>query len=93
MAQRQLRSESKQQRKTNYVIHLVKQTWLLPESLANAGQQRRQQIVLDKLEAERLDRIRNPSRFIIITMDQGMRQGTGHGTNNRPVWGSPLARS
>lgn len=45
------------------IIHLVKQAWLLPQSLANAGKQWRRQVVLDKLEAERLDRIRNPSKY------------------------------
>ena len=46
------------------IIQLVKQAWLLPQSLVNAGQQRRRQVVLDKLEAERLDRIRNPSKYL-----------------------------
>jgi len=43
---------------------LVKQAWLLPRSLAKAGKDRRRQIVLDELEAERLDRIRNPSKYL-----------------------------
>jgi len=46
------------------IIHLVKQAWLLPRSLANAGKQRRRRVVLDELEAERLDRIRNPSKYL-----------------------------
>jgi hypothetical protein len=46
------------------IIHLVKQAWLLPRSLANACRQRQRQIVLDELEAERLDRIRNPSKYL-----------------------------
>jgi len=45
------------------IVHLVKQAWSLPQSLANAGKDRRRQIVLDELEAERLDRIRNPSKY------------------------------
>jgi len=45
------------------IVHLVKQAWFLPRSLANAGKDRRQQIVRDELEAERLDRIRNPSKY------------------------------
>jgi hypothetical protein len=45
------------------IFHLVKQAWSLPRSLANAGKDRRRQIVLDELEAERLDRIRNPSKY------------------------------
>jgi hypothetical protein len=46
------------------IIHLFKQAWLLPRSLANAGKDRRRQIVLDELEAERLDRIRNPAKYL-----------------------------
>jgi hypothetical protein len=46
------------------IFHLVKQAWLLPRSLANAAKDRRRQIVLDELEAERLDRIRNPSKYL-----------------------------
>jgi hypothetical protein len=45
------------------ISHLLKQAWLLPRSLANAGKDKRRQIVLDELEAERLDRIRNPSKY------------------------------
>jgi hypothetical protein len=44
--------------------HLVKLAWLLPQSLALALKQRRRQIVLNELEAERLDRIRNPSKYL-----------------------------
>jgi len=46
------------------VIHLVKQAWLLPRTLAKAGKDRRRQNILDELEAERLDRIRNPSKYL-----------------------------
>ena len=46
------------------IIHLIKQAWLLPHSLANAGKDRRRRIVLDELEAERLDRIRNPWKYL-----------------------------
>ena len=45
-------------------LQLVKQAWLLPQSVANAVKQRRRQIVLNELEAERLDRIRNPSKYL-----------------------------
>jgi hypothetical protein len=44
-------------------IQLAKQAWLLPQSIANAVQQRRQKIVLKELEIERLDRICNPSKY------------------------------
>ena len=46
------------------IIRLIKQAWLLPRSLANAGKERRRQSVLDELEAERLDRLRNPSKYL-----------------------------
>ena len=46
------------------IIHLVKQVWLLPQSVVIAVKQRRRQIVLNELEAERLDRIRNPSKYL-----------------------------
>lgn len=46
------------------IIHLAKQAWLLPQTVANAVRQRRQQVVLNELEVERLDRIRNPSKYL-----------------------------
>ena len=46
------------------LIQLVKQVWLLPQTIANAVNQRRRQVVLDEHEAERLDRIRNPSKYL-----------------------------
>jgi type IV secretory pathway VirB4 component len=46
------------------IIQLVKQVLFLPQSVANAVQQRRRQIVLNELEAERLDRIRNPLKYL-----------------------------
>jgi len=45
------------------LIQLVKQACLLPQTLANAIKARRQQIVLNEREVERLDRIRNPSKY------------------------------
>lgn len=45
------------------IFQLARQVWLLPQSIADAVQQRRQKIVLKELEAERLDRIRNPSKY------------------------------
>ena len=45
-------------------LQLVKQVWLLPQSVANAVKQRQRQVVLNELEAERLDRIRNPSKYL-----------------------------
>jgi len=46
------------------IIQRVKQAWLLPQTIANAVKQRRRQAVRDELEAERLDRIRNPSKYL-----------------------------
>ncbi len=45
-------------------IQWVRQVWFFPQSVANAFKQRRQQAVLNDLEAERLDRIRNPSKYL-----------------------------
>ena len=46
------------------IFQLVKQTWLLPQSIVYAVRQRRRQVVRNELEAERLDRIRNPSKYL-----------------------------
>jgi hypothetical protein len=45
------------------VILLVKQALFVPQTVALALQQRRRQILLDKQEVERLDRLRNPSNY------------------------------
>jgi len=45
------------------IIHLVKQAWSLPQTFANAIKQRQRQIILNEREVERLDRIRNPSKY------------------------------
>ena len=46
------------------ILQRVKQVWLLPQSVANAVNQRRRQVVLNEHEAERLDRIRNPLKYL-----------------------------
>jgi hypothetical protein len=46
------------------LIQLVKQVWFLPQSIAQAVQHRRLLAVRNGLEAERLDRIRNPSKYL-----------------------------
>jgi hypothetical protein len=46
------------------ILQLVKQIWFLPQSFANAVKLRRQRIVWNEHEAERLDRIRNPSKYL-----------------------------
>jgi hypothetical protein len=45
------------------IFNLVKQAWLLPQTIALALQQRRRQITRHQFETERLDRIRNPSKY------------------------------
>ena len=46
------------------LIHLVKQIWLLPRTLMNAVEERQRRAALEVDEAERLDRIRNPSKYL-----------------------------
>ena len=46
------------------IIQMLKQVWLLPQTVGNAIKQRRRQVVLDEHEVERLDRIRNPSKYL-----------------------------
>jgi len=46
------------------VLQLLKQVLLFPQSVTNAFKQRRRQVVLNEHEAERLDRIRNSSKYL-----------------------------
>jgi hypothetical protein len=46
------------------IAQFAKQVWLLPPSLARAVKQKRGQMARNKLEAERLDRIRNPDKYL-----------------------------
>jgi hypothetical protein len=43
---------------------LFKQAWLFPHAVAVALKQWRRQFARHALEAERLDRIRNPSKYL-----------------------------
>jgi len=45
-------------------LTIVGWAWFLPQSVANAVKQRRRLAVRNELEAERLDRIRNPSKYL-----------------------------
>lgn len=45
------------------VIQLVKQAWLFPKTVVVALKLRWRQVVPNKHEVERLDRIRNPSKY------------------------------
>jgi hypothetical protein len=46
------------------LIQLIKQAWLFPQSVSNAVKQRQRRGVRNELEAERLDRILNPSKYL-----------------------------
>jgi hypothetical protein len=46
------------------LVQLAKQAWALPQSISTALKQRQRRTLLHELEAERLDRIRNPSKYI-----------------------------
>ena len=45
------------------IVNLFKQAWLLPQTVALALQQRQRNLARQLSEAERLDRIRNPSKY------------------------------
>jgi len=45
------------------IVYLVKQAWLLPQTVPLALQQRRRKLARQQFETERLDRIRNPSKY------------------------------
>ena len=48
-------------------MNVLKLIWLtvihLPQNIVNLFKQRQRQIILNELEVERLDRIRNPSKY------------------------------
>jgi hypothetical protein len=46
------------------IVQLVKQAWLLPQSIANAVAQRRRRTLRNEREVERLDRIRCPHKYL-----------------------------
>jgi hypothetical protein len=46
------------------IVQWVKQAWLLPQTIAEAVKKRQRQTVFHKNEIERLDRIRNPSKYL-----------------------------
>lgn len=46
------------------LIHLSRQVWELPRIISDAIKLRQQRRVSDEFEAERLDRIRNPSKYL-----------------------------
>ena len=46
------------------IVNAVKQIWLLPQTVSLALQQKRRQFARQQFETERLDRIRNPSKYL-----------------------------
>ena len=44
---------------------LFKRAWRLSRSIAAAPQRNQEELALDLREAERLDRIRNPSKYLV----------------------------
>ena len=44
-------------------VEIVRQIWRLPQTIARFCKRRQQQVIFDKQEVERLDRIRNPSKY------------------------------
>jgi hypothetical protein len=45
------------------MVQLAKRVCRIPQMIVNAGKQRQRQVILNKREAERLDRICNPSKY------------------------------
>ena len=45
------------------IVNALKEAWLLPKTIPIALQQRRRRLAQQQLEAERLDRIRNPAKY------------------------------
>ena len=46
------------------IVQMAKAAWSLPKTIANAMKQRQQRTTMKHLNAERLDRIRNPSKYL-----------------------------
>jgi len=46
------------------LLELGKQICLLPRAIVNGLKQRQEQVELNERETERLDRIRNPSKYL-----------------------------
>jgi hypothetical protein len=46
------------------IVQLIKQVCLLPQTITEAFRERGQRTVRNEAEAERIDRIRNPSKYL-----------------------------
>jgi hypothetical protein len=47
-----------------FVVQLAKQVWTFPKAIATCFRNWRQQAAWNEAEAERLDRIRHPSKYL-----------------------------
>jgi hypothetical protein len=45
------------------IVQLGKQVWALPQAIAHTLKQRRRQMAPNEQELDRLDRLRNPSKY------------------------------
>lgn len=45
-------------------IKLIQAAWFLPKTISNAVKQRKQRMIMKEFQAERLDRIRNPRKYL-----------------------------
>jgi len=45
------------------LMQLLRQIWMLPQSIADALRLRQQRAIVNELETERLDRIRHPEKY------------------------------
>ena len=61
---RDLRSKHPLKLVWHWLTRLGKQVLAFPQSIALAAQEKRRQSVLNELEAERIDRICNPSKYL-----------------------------
>jgi hypothetical protein len=46
------------------IVELAKQAWSFPQTVAASFRKRRHRTEVNEVEAERLDRIRNPSKYL-----------------------------
>jgi hypothetical protein len=46
------------------ILHRLKQVCLLPQAIVDAAMKKQRRTVLSEDEAERLDRLRNPSKYM-----------------------------
>jgi hypothetical protein len=46
------------------IVELAKQAWSFPRLIATSNRNRRREMKLDEAEAERVDRIRHPEKYL-----------------------------